>query len=84
MPQSGSDVHARSSCNGPAVAAGPDQHGGTPRRTPARLCKPQRVYASGRLQTRRLELPRTRTRRPISASPYTNRGVLVPSISQEK
>ncbi len=42
MSQSGSDVHARSSCNGSATTECPDESAGTPRRTPARLCKPRR------------------------------------------
>jgi len=46
MSQSGSDVHARLACNGPARAALRDQPAGIPSRTPARLCKPRRVGAN--------------------------------------
>ncbi len=84
MSQSGSDVHVRPSCHGPALAASHESSVQTSPRTPARLCKPRWVYASGPLQMRRLELPRTGVRRRLGVSPYINRGVLVPSISQEK
>lgn len=85
MGQSGSEVHARWSCNGPDTTA---RGGGgcpvAPECTPVRLCKPRRLYACRRLQTRCLGLSWTRAWRPLGVSPQINRGVSVPSISQEK